>query len=99
MPYKQKTVAQGRKRNYTKERLAESKTRKAARAARNRARTKLANAGKVSKGDGKVVGHKKSASKGGSNATSNLRVESRRASNRQGGRLQPKAAKRKGGRR
>lgn len=93
-----KTVAQGRKRDYTKERLAESKTRKAARAARNRARTKMINAGRVKKGDGKVVGHKKSASKGGSNATSNLRIETQRASNRQGGRLQPKSAKAKGGR-
>ena len=99
MPYKQKTVAQGRKRNYTKERLAESAKRKAGRAARNRARTAMMNAGKVKKGDGKVVGHKQAVSKGGSNSKSNLRIETRKSSNRQGGRLQPKAAKAKGGRR
>ena len=90
-----KTVAQGRKRNYTKERLAETPTRKKARSARNQARAKLG----LKVGDGKVAGHKKSASKGGSNARTNLRVESQKASNKQGGRLQPKRAKAKGGRR
>ena len=95
MPVKQKTVAQGRKRNYTKERLAETPARKKARAARNKARRVLG----LKVGDGKVAGHKKSASKGGSNNKTNLRVESQKSSNKQGGRLQPKAAKRRGGRR
>lgn len=90
-----RTVAQGRKRNYTKERLAETPKRKAARAARNRARRALG----LKVGDGKVAGHKKSPMKGGSNAKSNLRIESQKSSNKQGGRLQPKAAKRRGGRR
>jgi hypothetical protein len=50
---------------------------KAKRAARGRARYKLEKEGKVSKGDGKDVDHKKLLSKGGTNARSNLRVSSR----------------------
>jgi len=46
------------------------------RAARNTARAKMAAAGKVSKGDGKDVDHKKPLSKGGSNGSNNLRVVS-----------------------
>ena len=45
------------------------------RMARNRARYKLLKAGKVHKGDGKDVDHAKPLSKGGTNATSNLRVK------------------------
>ena len=44
------------------------------RAQRNAARADMAKAGKVSKGDGKDVDHKKQISKGGTNAPSNLRV-------------------------
>lgn len=47
------------------------------RAARNKARAMMKRAGRVKKGDGKDVGHKKPLSKGGSNSRSNLRVESR----------------------
>lgn len=47
------------------------------RAKRNNARRRLEREGRVRKGDGKDVGHKKALSKGGSNARSNLRVESR----------------------
>lgn len=46
------------------------------RAERNAARRALMKAGKVKKGDGKDVDHKKALSKGGSNAKSNLRVTS-----------------------
>lgn len=46
------------------------------RAARNNARARLMKEGSVRKGDGKHVDHKKSFSKGGSNARSNLRVTS-----------------------
>lgn len=53
-----------------------SKKQKANRAARGRNRTRLMRAGKVSKGDGKHVDHKKSLSKGGGNSNSNLRVVS-----------------------
>lgn len=46
------------------------------RAKRNAARRELEKEGKVSKGDGKDVDHKKPLSKGGSNSRSNLRVRS-----------------------
>ena len=46
------------------------------RAARNAARREMMKAGKVHKGDGKDVDHAKPLSKGGTNATSNLRVKS-----------------------
>ncbi len=48
------------------------------RAANNAARAKLIKEGKVKKGDGKDVGHKKSLDSGGSNERSNLRVEDRK---------------------
>jgi hypothetical protein len=46
------------------------------RAARNKARRQAAAEGKVHKGDGKDVDHKKPLSKGGSNGKSNRRVVS-----------------------
>lgn len=48
------------------------------RAARNAARRKLEKEGKVSKGDGKDVHHKKPLRSGGSNSRSNLAVSSRK---------------------
>ena len=54
------------------------------RATRNAARAKMAQAGRVKKGDGKEVDHKKPLSKGGSNNQNNLRVVSR-ATNRKKG--------------
>ena len=45
------------KRDYVKERLAESSLRKKKRAARNRARLIMKKKGKVRKGDGKHVDH------------------------------------------
>ena len=47
------------------------------RAKRNAARRKLEKEGRVRKGDGKDVGHKKALQHGGSNARSNLKVQSR----------------------
>ena len=44
------------------------------RSLRNKARRKLMKQGRVKKGDGKDVDHRKPLSKGGSNAPSNLRV-------------------------
>lgn len=83
------------KRNYTKERLNESKARKEARKARGRARTKLG----LKDGDPRVVGHKKALSKGGAQtAKSNLRIETKKQSNKQGGRMVPKSAAARGGR-
>lgn len=52
-------------------------------------------AGKVRKGDGKDVDHKKPLSKGGSNSTSNLRVRSA-SSNRSFPRNRDGSMKRKG---
>lgn len=49
------------------------------RAKRNAARRKLMKEGRVRKGDGKDVGHKKALSRGGNNARSNLVVQSRSA--------------------
>lgn len=46
---------------------------------RNAARREMEREGKVSKGDGKEVDHKKPLSKGGSNSRSNLRVTSKSA--------------------
>jgi hypothetical protein len=84
-------------RDYTKERLAERPERVKERAKRNKARRELMRDGKVSKGDGKVVDHKKPLTKGGGTGRSNLRVQSAKASHSQGGKLQPKSGKAKGG--
>jgi 5-methylcytosine-specific restriction endonuclease McrA len=54
------------------------------RATRNSARKRAESEGKVSKGDGKEVDHKKPLSKGGSNSRKNTRVVSR-ATNRKKG--------------
>jgi hypothetical protein len=85
-------------RDYVKERLAERPERVKERAKRNKARRELMREGQVSKGDGKVVDHKRPLTKGGGTGRSNLRVQSAKASNSQGGKLQPKSGKAKGGR-
>ena len=61
-----------------------SKKGKKDRAARNQARKVAKREGRVKKGDGKEIDHKKPLSKGGSNAKSNQRVVSR-ATNRKKG--------------
>lgn len=50
---------------------------KKARAARNKARAMMEREGKVHKGDGKDVGHKKPLSKGGKTTPGNIRVETK----------------------
>lgn len=85
-------------RDYRRERLAERPERRKERAKRNKARRELMREGKVRKGDGKVVNHKKPLSKGGGTGRKNLEVQSKAASNREGGKLQPRAGKAKGGR-
>jgi len=63
-------------RDYKKERSYDGKASvKKKRNARNRARYQMEKEGKVSKGDGKDVDHKRPLSKGGSNKRSNLRVK------------------------
>ena len=47
------------------------------RSERNQARAAMVKAGKAHKGDGKDVDHKQPLIKGGSNAASNLRVQSK----------------------
>ena len=51
----------------------------AKRVKRNQARATMEKAGKVTKGDGKDVDHKKPLKKGGGNGTSNLAVKSETA--------------------
>jgi hypothetical protein len=66
------------KRDYKKQAKYDSKPSvKKDRAARNAARAEMEKEGRVSKGDGKEVDHKRKLSKGGSNSKSNLRVVSR----------------------
>jgi len=84
------------KRNYVAERLREKPARKKARAARGRARYAKIKNGSTKVGDGKVVHHTKPISKGGT--SSKTVVQSKRASNSEGGKLQPRSGKAKGGR-
>ena len=66
------------KRDYKRqyEKYGSREDQKKNRAQRNAARRKLMKAGKVRKGDGKDVGHKKAISRGGSNGDG-LKVQSR----------------------
>jgi hypothetical protein len=63
------------KRDYNKQKDNDDKNAKN-RAKRNTARRRAEREGKVSKGDGKHIDHKKNLSSGGSNDTSNTRVVS-----------------------
>lgn len=71
-----------------------SPARKKARAARNKARRAAEREGKVRKGDGKDVDHKKPLSKGGSTSLSNTRVQSAKTNRSNGGKMN-KGRKRK----
>lgn len=64
---------------YRRERLNESKKRKAQRVARNTARQRAIKKGKAKVGDGTHVDHKTPLSKGGGNGESNTRVISAKA--------------------
>lgn len=64
------------------------------RAARNNARRRMEKAGKVSKGDGKDVGHKKPLHNGGGNGNGNIRVESRKANRSAGASIREGTKKR-----
>ena len=78
-----------KKRNYTRERLNETKARKEARKARGRARTKLG----LKDGDPRTVQHKRPLSKGGSNSKSNLSTTSYSTNSAEGGRIGNRKAK------
>jgi hypothetical protein len=86
-------------RDYKAEYSRESPERKKARAKRNKARRQLMREGKVKVGDGKVAHHKTALSKGGGTSRKNITVQSKKASNSEGGNKQPLSGKRKGGRR
>lgn len=86
-----------RKRDYAREYAQESAERKKNRAHRNRARRKAIREGKARVGDGKAVHHVKPLSKGGAKNGRTV-IQSRKASNREGGNLQPRKAKARGGR-
>jgi len=68
-------------RNYKKEyeNYHSSDEQKKKRAKRNAARSKMEKEGRVKKGDGKDVDHKKPMAKGGGNGRSNLQVKSKSA--------------------
>ena len=87
------------KRNYKKEyEYHSTEKQKSNRVARNKARRAAVKAGKVKKGDGKDVGHKKSLKSGGSKSTKNTKVQSRSSNRSHGGKIGSKAGKAAGGR-
>jgi hypothetical protein len=67
-------------------------------AKRHRARRILEKEGRVSKGDGKVIDHKKPIKSGGSNSRSNLRVKTLSANASHGGKIGNRKGKASGGR-
>jgi hypothetical protein len=75
-----------------------SPARKKARAARNKARRQAMKEGKVKKGDGKDVGHKRPLARGGSNSKSNRKVQSAKSNRSEGGKMGNRAGKAAGGR-
>lgn len=72
-PTAHRTLAQMRKHGRT---YQASKKQKANRAARGRNRTAMEKEGRVKKGDGKHVAHKRALAKGGSNSRKNLTISS-----------------------
>lgn len=66
-------------RDYKRERLLESPERRKKRAQRNKARRMMMRKGKVKKGDGKDVDHKKPLRSGGTTTDKNIRVRSSKA--------------------
>lgn len=74
-PTSHRTPTQMRRKARSKTQNASPENKKK-RAANNAARAKLMKEGKVKKGDGKHVDHKKPLAKGGTNKRSNLRVQS-----------------------
>jgi len=88
-------------RNYKqeyKQKSQSSKKGKLDRAERNRARASAKKKGKVKKGDGKDVGHKRALKNGGAKRDSNTKVQSQRSNRAAGGKSGSKRGKAKGGR-
>lgn len=69
------------------------------RAARNKARRKATKEGRVRKGDGKDVGHKRALHRGGSKSTKNTRVMSRKKNRAEGAKIRDGKRKRNAKRR
>ena len=81
------------KKNYKK--YWGSKKAVAERSERNKARRILTKEGRLKKGDGKEVDHKKPLSKGGTNSKKNLAVTTRKANRRRGAAIANANKKRK----
>lgn len=83
-----KRDGRGRRRDYKKEYERDHSTPGARknRALRNKARRVATKEGRVKKGDGKEIDHKRPLSKGGSNRRSNQRVVSRKVNRKKGAR-------------
>jgi len=79
MPKKGQFKANATKRSKQQRKYNSSAKQKANRAKRNLARAKAIKAGRVKKGDGKDVDHKRKLMNGGSNKKSNTRVRSKSA--------------------
>lgn len=79
MPKAGQTKATATKRSKQQRKYNGTAEQKRKRAMRNAARRKAEKEGKVSKGDGKDVDHKKKVKDGGTNAKGNTRVRSRSA--------------------
>ena len=77
MPRKGELKKGAKKRSVQQRKYNSTAKQKKNRVARNTARRRAVKAGKVSKGDGKDVDHKRKLKDGGSNSKSNLRVRSR----------------------
>ena len=82
MPKHKSTTSAKNRRIYKK--YHASKKAKKERAMRNTARRRAEKAGKVRKGDGKEIDHKRPISKGGTNNPKNLRVVKRSTNRRKG---------------
>lgn len=93
MAKKGQTKKNAKKATVAKREYDASPARKKARAARNKARRQAMREGKVSKGDGKHVDHKKPLSQGGSTDTSNTRVISAKKNTKAGGKIGGKRSK------
>jgi len=93
MPKKGETSASASKRSKQQRAYNSKPEQKKNRAKRNTARRQAEKAGKVSKGDGKDVGHKKPLAKGGTNAKSNRKVQSVKSNRSEGGKIGGKAGK------
>ena len=72
--------------------------RKKARAERNKARRQAEREGKVKKGDGKDVDHKRPIKNGGKTTPGNTRVRSAKSNRSAGGKMGNRAGKARGGR-